>query len=48
MSGITWAVDLTPLAANPDLEVLEFMSPLLGRFREDVERRLLRMANQTM
>jgi LmbE family N-acetylglucosaminyl deacetylase len=39
-AGITWAVDLTPLASQPGLEIREFVSSLVNRFGSDVDRRL--------
>jgi len=40
MSGITWAMDLTPLVAQPTLGVRDYVSSLVGRFKADVEQRL--------
>lgn len=38
--ALSWAVDLTPLVANPDLCVEEFTLGLIDRFRNDVRQRL--------
>lgn len=40
MSGITWAVDLTPLLVNPSLPVDGFITEHIERLREDVARRI--------
>jgi len=40
MSGITWAMDLTPLVANPSLDVAEFTVAHIDRLRADVAGRL--------
>lgn len=40
MSGITWAIDLTPLIANPSLSVDAFITQHLDRLRDDVTRRI--------
>jgi hypothetical protein len=40
MAGITWAVDLSPVVAEPGIGIREFLASLTGRFARDVERRL--------
>jgi LmbE family N-acetylglucosaminyl deacetylase len=40
MAGITWALDLTPLVADPARDVAEFMLGLVEKFRTDVAERL--------
>ena len=40
VKGITWGVDLTPLARDPSLSVEAFTADLVGRLRADVMARL--------
>jgi len=40
MAGVTWAVDLGPVVAEPGIGIQEFVSSLTGRFASDVKRRL--------
>ena len=40
MAGITWALDLTPLVADPARDVAEFTLGLVEKFRADVAERL--------
>lgn len=42
LQGITWAMDLTPLLTQPELDVAAFMAGHLDRFRDDVLDRLAR------
>lgn len=44
MTGITWAMDLTPLVANAKLSLAEFTEAHLDRLRDDVRRRLQAVA----
>jgi LmbE family N-acetylglucosaminyl deacetylase len=39
-SGITWAMDLTPLIENPNLDVCAYTIGFIENFRKDVETRL--------
>jgi LmbE family N-acetylglucosaminyl deacetylase len=39
-NGITWAMDLTPLVANPALSVADYTVGLIDRFKADVVARL--------
>jgi len=39
-AGITWAMDLTPLVADPSLSLAEFTVTLIERFKQDVLSRL--------
>ena len=39
-NGITWAMDLTPLVANPALSVTDYTAGLIDRFKADVVARL--------
>lgn len=41
-TGITWAIDLTPLVQRPDLSVLEYTLDHLRRLQDDVAARLQR------
>ena len=41
-AGITWAMDLTPLVADPSLDVAQFTLAYLDRLRADVAARLAR------
>lgn len=41
-SGVTWAVDLTPLVQDPSRSVVDFTVELIDRLREDVAARLQR------
>lgn len=43
MSGITWAVDLTPLVENETLSPLDFVQNHVERFRSDITARLRQM-----
>jgi LmbE family N-acetylglucosaminyl deacetylase len=43
-TGITWAMDLTPLVANPSLSVEEFTLAYIDRLRNDVKDRIRRFA----
>jgi LmbE family N-acetylglucosaminyl deacetylase len=45
-ASVNFAMDLTPLIENPELDVLDYVSAFIDRFREDVERRV-RAANRT-
>ena len=45
-ASVNFAMDLTPLIVDPELDVLDYVSTFIDRFREDVERRV-RAANQT-
>lgn len=38
--GITWAMDLTPLVANPALSIADYTVALIDRFKQDVISRL--------
>jgi LmbE family N-acetylglucosaminyl deacetylase len=40
MTGITWAVDLTPLVRDPGLSVEDFVANFIARLRADVVQRL--------
>lgn len=40
MAGITWAMDLTPLVADPTLEVVPYTLAYVNRLREDIAARL--------
>lgn len=40
VAGITWAVDLTPLARNAELSIEAFTLQLIDRLRDDVAKRL--------
>jgi LmbE family N-acetylglucosaminyl deacetylase len=40
LTGITWAVDLTPLVRDPGLSVENFAADLTAKLREDVVRRV--------
>lgn len=40
LSGITWALDLTPLVAEPDRDVMAFTLDYIDRLRADVAARL--------
>ncbi|HVU16469.1 MAG TPA: PIG-L family deacetylase [Candidatus Didemnitutus sp.] len=40
MSGITWAIDLTPLVVNPSLDLTEFTLAYIDRLRADVAARI--------
>jgi hypothetical protein len=40
LAGITWAMELTPLVADPALDVAEFTLGLVEKFRADVAERL--------
>jgi LmbE family N-acetylglucosaminyl deacetylase len=42
LDGITWAMDLSPLITNPGMDVVDFTSAALDRFKEDVVSRLRR------
>jgi LmbE family N-acetylglucosaminyl deacetylase len=44
VAGITWAMDLTPLIADPKLPVEEFTLRYLRRLQEDVQSRLRKYA----
>lgn len=39
-AGITWAMDLTPLVADPSLSLADFTATLVDRFKQDVMARL--------
>jgi LmbE family N-acetylglucosaminyl deacetylase len=39
-TGITWAMDLTPLITNPELSMVDYTTALIDRFKEDVVARL--------
>lgn len=40
MTGVTWALDLTPLVANPALDPVAFTLSAIDRLRSDVEARM--------
>jgi LmbE family N-acetylglucosaminyl deacetylase len=40
VTGITWAIDLTPLVTDPSLSVEAYATNLVTRFRDDVSRRI--------
>lgn len=40
MTGITWAIDLTPLVRDPELSVEDFVSDHVERLRVDIVKRL--------
>jgi LmbE family N-acetylglucosaminyl deacetylase len=42
MSAIVWAMDLTPLVAQPDLSVRSYVASYVERLRQDVDGRLSR------
>ncbi len=42
--GITWAMDLTPLVANPALSIADYTLGYLERFKQDVAARLAKLA----
>jgi hypothetical protein len=42
-AGITWAMDLTPLLAEPALDVAAFAAAAIDRFRGDVVDRIGRL-----
>ena len=42
--GITWAMDLTPLIANPALSLAEYTQGFVDRFKQDVAARLAKIA----
>ncbi len=44
LAGITWAMDLTPLVADPSLDVAAFTGAALDRLRTDVGEKLARLA----
>lgn len=44
MTGITWAMDLTPLVADPSLSVADFALAHIDRLRADVARRVTAFA----
>jgi len=44
LSGITWAMDLTPLIADPTLSLTAFTVTLLERFQQDVVSRLAKFS----
>lgn len=44
MTGVTWAMDLTPLLADPALDPLEFTLGYIDRLRADVEARFKKFA----
>ena len=46
--GITWAMDLTPLVATPELKVEDFVAGYLTRLRDDVMDRLSRAASRPL
>lgn len=39
-AGLTWAMDLTPLVADPALSIADYATGFVDRFREDVRTRL--------
>lgn len=41
-TGITWAIDLTPLVENPDLDIADYTQAYINRFATDVSERLAR------
>ncbi len=43
LSGITWALDLTPLVADPALDITAFTLAAIDRLRDDVKTRLDRL-----
>ena len=40
VSGITWAMDLTPLVTDPSISIESYATSLITRFRDDVSRRI--------
>jgi LmbE family N-acetylglucosaminyl deacetylase len=42
-SGLTWAMDLTPLVMDPSLSLADFTLGYINRFRDDVAARLAKM-----
>jgi LmbE family N-acetylglucosaminyl deacetylase len=42
--GITWAMDLTPLVANPALSIAEYTQGFIDRLKQDVVARLAKFA----
>ncbi len=44
-SAVTYAMNLTPLAVSPGLEIADFVDDLLDRFASDVRTRLRRILN---
>jgi LmbE family N-acetylglucosaminyl deacetylase len=45
-TGITWAMDLTPLIADPALSIEKFTTGFIDRLREDVRTRISRFTGQ--
>ena len=44
VTGITWAMDLTPLVSNPALSLEEFTLSYIRRLQDDVQARIRRFA----
>ncbi|HTX53599.1 MAG TPA: PIG-L family deacetylase [Candidatus Baltobacteraceae bacterium] len=42
-SGITWAIDLTPMVVDPGLSLVAYTASLVDRFKEDVMARLTKV-----
>ena len=43
--GITWAMELTPLVANPELNVADYVREYVFRLEHDVRSRLARFTS---
>ncbi len=41
-TGMVFAMDLTPLVADPTLDIAAYVQGAISRFAEDVQRRLTR------
>jgi hypothetical protein len=44
LEGITWAMDLTPLLADPALDMIEYTMAAVDRLRDDIRSRLTRVS----
>jgi len=43
MTGLAFAMDLSPLIVNPEMDIFEYVSGYIYRFKEDINDRILRM-----